>query len=476
MFKSNVIQRLAASNQLVFLVLLGLAAIMRLHTYFPLTIDYDETTYALMADQMLQGDLLYRDVIDIKQPGIFLIFAFLQLVFGKSVLAIRLFAMLTIASSGYLLYRIKRQLGFAFSPSLASGVVYVLMFNFYFGFSANTEVFFIASAVLGMYLYFCLSSNWRYLLAGLAFGVGFIIKQHVIFDFAAWGLFLLIISISSKCFKRDFMWLSLAVLGFLLPYAIVHIYYLWIDQYAYYHFVSYVAPGNYSSARDWLASTKFIIDGLIVYLPFVLLGMLALKGPKWPKNTFSLFFLLLIFDLIAISATGQLHPHYYLQLAIPISWLAGQIVTLQWVKGIFQKRLAWPVIVLAFIIYGVLISNFYYKRYFVKPNRAEQFVAFLGPLITDSTTIYTGDAPQFLYWYFDKKSPTPYIHSSLMLQDSHIQTLDIDVKEELDRIYSDRPDLIILSKNYRYQWFQEQVRAEYQIVGEVSKYEIYSIK
>ncbi len=50
----------------------------------------DQGIYALIGDGMLKGDVPYRDLWDFKPPGIYLVYAFAQGVFGKTMLAPRL--------------------------------------------------------------------------------------------------------------------------------------------------------------------------------------------------------------------------------------------------------------------------------------------------------------------------------------------------------------------------------------------------
>lgn len=50
----------------------------------------DQAIYAMVADGIVHGQLPYRDLWDFKTPGIFLVFALAQAVFGKTMLAIRL--------------------------------------------------------------------------------------------------------------------------------------------------------------------------------------------------------------------------------------------------------------------------------------------------------------------------------------------------------------------------------------------------
>lgn len=477
MIKGNFLEQLKAKNWLVFLILFGVTFLMRFHTLFPMTIDYDETTYAVMADHMLNGSELYKDIIDIKQPGIFLVFAGIQLLFGKSIVAIRLIAMLAVSSAAFFLFLFKHRKGFALIPSILSGMIFIFMFNFYFGFSANNELFFVWCVTLGILMFDKARGVFQYLGVGLIFGIGFIIKQHVLFDFAAIGLFFLITSIKGKKFREDILSMAMMVVGFATPFLLCHAYFMSIGNYNYYHFVTYEAPGNYQSSRDWGITFKFIWDGVVLYLPFFLFAFLALKSSSFKIDNVKLFFfLLLIFDLIGVGVTGQVHPHYYLQLALPISFAAGEIASLNWTQSLYSKRGVQIAIIILLVGYASFLGTFYHKRYIERPNVAQQLYDYLEPRIRESTTLYTGDSPQFLYWLFDKKSPTPYIHSSLLLKKSHLQTLDITVENELSRIFYEYPDYIILSENYPYNWFKELVVADYQLEKTILGFRIFRLK
>src|SRR6187431_504425 len=71
-------------------LLTGLAIILRFFTFFRSVIDHDESTYIVIADALLYGDVYFRDVIDTKPIGIFGLFALFLTVFGKSIFMIRL--------------------------------------------------------------------------------------------------------------------------------------------------------------------------------------------------------------------------------------------------------------------------------------------------------------------------------------------------------------------------------------------------
>ncbi len=54
----------------------------------------NQATFSLFAEQALGGDVLYRDVIDLKQPGIFVFFGLAQLPFGRSPVGVHLVELL----------------------------------------------------------------------------------------------------------------------------------------------------------------------------------------------------------------------------------------------------------------------------------------------------------------------------------------------------------------------------------------------
>ncbi|GEM_PF-4107292 len=473
MSPTNLVNWVARSNSNTYLTILVITMFARLVTFFRPTIDHDETTYAVMADHMIKGAILYKDIIDIKQPGIFIIFSLIQLLFGKSVVIIRLVSALTIASSAFLLYKTKRKLQFDFGSSLLSAIVFVLMFNFYFGFSTNTEVFFIFCSCLGMYLFFTSTNFFQYLLSGLAFGLGFTIKQHIAFDFAALGIFFFMLSITKSRLKANLIPMISTFIGFLIPILAVHIAFSITGYYEYYHFISYVAPFNYSNGNRWITSCIFLLKAILVYLPFVLAALAGMRSNTWNKETGWFITLLSAMCILAICSTGKSHQHYYLQLAYPVSFAAGEFASLTWVQRLTTLAYVRKTFTVFGIVYLVFLANHYYHRYIIRPDKASDLAVFLEDKISQKTSLYTGDAPQYLYWYFDKISPTPYVHSTLLTKPSNIFTLDIDLKSELDKIYNSQPEIVILSESYPYDWFQERVQSQYKIIGRIHQYNIY---
>ena len=301
--KTNFLDRLDKHNYLVFLCLFVFAFVLRFHTFIPITLDRDEATYAVFADHLLNGSELYKDIQDIKPPGIFLIYCGIQLVFGKSLVAIRLMSMLAVASAAYFLFLFKRKWGFELVPSLLTGMIYVLSFNYFFGLSGNTELYFVWCFALGLLVYQYATNAFGYFLSGLIIGVGFIIKQHIALDFAALGLFFLITSIRDSAFWKNFLNMALMVVGFAVPYTLVHLYFLTNGNWEYYKYVTYIAPNNYSAGHNLFSSLRFNLTALALFFPFVVMGILAWRQSQGFSRFKLLIIFLLCFDLVAVNLT-----------------------------------------------------------------------------------------------------------------------------------------------------------------------------
>jgi hypothetical protein len=64
-------------------------------------LDWDESTYILMGDSLLRGNLPYIEMSDNKPPGVMYVFALIQGSLGKSIESIRLGGMLIVALSAW---------------------------------------------------------------------------------------------------------------------------------------------------------------------------------------------------------------------------------------------------------------------------------------------------------------------------------------------------------------------------------------
>ncbi len=461
----------------MWLMFAGVAVAFRFITFFPLTIDMDESTYLVIADHFLNGSILYKDVMDVKPPGIFIIFSAFQFLFGKSIFLLRLFGAVTIATSAFLVYHTKKNWQATETASILSALTFIFMFNFYFGFSVLTEIFFTFFTALAIWLYSEHTSGaWTYLWVGLALGLGFLVKLHVAFDALAIGVF--IVGAGVLHYHNVLRQATLLLIGFLFPYGITHLLFWATGNYEYYYFITYVVPFNYSSIRDVGVLAKFFKDGIVTYLPFIAMGVMGALSMIRNKqfSIVCLLLLLFLFDWVAILATGKPHPHYWLQLALPVSLLAGNMIELGNVWFFFRRKVTKWVLGMLTTVYFAFLFPYYYKRYIKPPIHSEKIYEYLKPLVHETDRIYTGDGPQILYWLMDKQSPTPHIHQNHLTYPSKIATYEIDIEKEMNRILDTRPHFIILSERYPHSFVLQRVSADYEVLENIQGFHIYRLR
>ena len=241
-------------DQRVFFVFLFIAIVVRLFSFFTSVLDHDESTYLIIGRDLLHGKSLYLDVTDSKPVGIFAIYAFLHFLFGYSILLTRLFVAVLVGATAYLLYLVSGRIIKNRPAALATGFIYIYCTSTwnYFGLSPNTELFFNFFTACSL-LFLLEKSISRYCLAGLFFGIGFIIKYLVLFDFVALISFLLVHDISQK--KKnftfsDFLPFLASGIGFALPFVLVNLFFYVGDHFDHFKFINPSSIFNYLNVNN----------------------------------------------------------------------------------------------------------------------------------------------------------------------------------------------------------------------------------
>jgi len=442
----------------VLALLTGVSLVMRFFSFFPSVIDHDESTYIIIADALRHGKVYLRDVIDTKPIGIFVLFAIFQSLFGKSIIVIRVITAVWIALTGWMLYLAHRQLikdsadVTTNGAPIATGIIYVLIMSAFSAsvISPNTEHFFALFSATALVLILRYESAAWFLLAGLLLGIGFMIKYVVLFDALALGLFYLWMQIMKK--KNWGYWITRCILlsiGFLVPFMLVWMYYRQLGLEDTFMFYTFDISRKYFVKPPLSSYFIFLLKALARVLPVIILFIygsvhwrkLGLRLPllAWSWSALVLFIILL---------PGKLFPHYFIQMMMPLSLLAGSFFDSRHSPG---KAVAWirnPRIGYTILVLGILINVAWQKkRYFDPVDRQKEIAAYLNTRLQPGDIIYTVDGPQILYYLTGTKCPTPYIHPSLIWNDDNNLVLGIDRLAEVNKIMEQSPRFIITDNN-----------------------------
>lgn len=448
---------LQSLKTLGLLVLIAIA--MRFLSFFPSVIDHDESTYLIIADALLHGDVYFRDVIDTKPIGIFGLFAAFQALFGKSIIALRVITAIWIAVTGWMISHVHRQLlrednEEPYNPApLASGIIYVMMTSVFtfFGISPNTELFFTLFTITALFLILRHQGFGWFLLAGLLLGLGFMIKYVVVFDALALGIFYLWQQVvSGKKWSFWFVRCAIMAVGFSIPFGLVWIYYARMGLDESFRFFSFELSGRYFIDSAWQTNLIYALDCLMRYFPVTLWFVYC--AWHWRTTGKELPLLSCIWGMLAmiiILIPGKLFYHYFIQFMLPMSLLAGSFFDRRREPG---RVLAWmrnPKIGYPLLIIGSLVILYFQKVDFVdKRDYPREVAAWLKTRLQPGDKIYTGNYHQIIYYLTGTDSPTPYIHSSLIWSEENNGALGISREEECRKILDQRPRYIMFNKKF----------------------------
>lgn len=462
----------------VLLLFSLLAIVLRFFSFFPSVIDHDESTYLIMARMILEGKILYVDMVDIKPPGIFLILAALQSVFGYSIFVLRLLVSLWVAVTAFMVYKTGRLLLKDERSSLAAGIIYIFLISIwsFYGISITPEIFFNLFTISALYILLKKQNLLNYMMAGLLFGIGFIVKYLVLFDFTVFIVFFFILNFQKKermKIIRMTIYIFLAGLCFLLPFAIANLVYYLNGHFDAFYNIIYLSPARYPSVPNGWKMAKFILDFQLRFFPVFFFFYYVIFNRKFISPEISLTKKLCIFwtlmALAAVLIAGKRFGHYTVQLMLPVSLMAG----VYFHEGMsLPAFLRWPLkknsgrVILAVLILLVTLIKL---QYIVQKDIPREIASYLEPRLKPEDVIYTGNYQQIIYYLLKKESPTKYIHRSLLLVDSHIKALDIDADKEFRHIIAQRPVYIITEKEYPAGMMKDFITNNYHVEKDFTK-------
>ena len=425
---------------------LAIAIGLRLLTFFRSVIDHDESTYIVIGDAILHGARYWVDIIDVKPVGIFWLYAGFQAIFGHSIFAMRLMATLWLALTAFFMAQFKLELGSSPRAAYGAGILFIVLnslFTFY-GISPNTETFFTFFTMLAFWLALRYYNSMGWFIAGVALGLGFIIKYVVLFDALALGLFLL--SNPKAGMPVRIKGLIAMLVGAALPFAGVMACYVdWgvLDKFLFYTFQ---VSRNYPVAAELGDHLKSFADLNLRFFPVALLFYLTLGYSRTPSHIRRLGILWSALVLIPVLMPGKFFGHYYIQFFLPLSFIAGEFFSRnkeespRFLRPFFSRSVAVPLL-------GTLLALhfFFQKKDYIDRLDTPRIVAkTLQEKMRAGDQVYAGNFHHILYFLLRQQSPTPYVHRSLLWSEDHRKALNIRAEEEIQQIFTERPAFVVV--------------------------------
>ncbi len=444
-----------SGNARVLIVFVLITIAIRFFSFFSSVLDHDESTYLLVGRELAHGKSLYVDVVDSKPVGIFFIYTLFQYVFGYSIFLKRLFVSVIVAATAYFLYLVSQKFFQHKRVAISTGAIYIYLVSTwnYFGLSPNTELFFNFFTVAAL-IFFLRKSYLRYFFAGFLFGLGFIIKYLVLFDFILIGLFFYLHELSQNNWKFSFKEIlpyKLACIGFVIPFVLVNLYFYLNGHFDAFRYITYEFPGRYMDRGSLKQFLLILLDFTGRFFPvtipffFVLFSKSSLLKTLEKRMLICWIFAI----LLAMYLPGRGFSHYTIQLMLPVCLMAGiafhpEFHFDRFTRVLFRGRSA-----LVLLILLVAVSQFAgISGKLRKPDEPRVVAEYLKEHMATDDQIYVSNYEHILYYLLDQELPTKYVHATILSQPALAYAFDVDPEKEIKRIIDSKPKYVLVLRKF----------------------------
>jgi len=454
-------------NLIVIASFFLLAFTIRYPDFFYYKIDWDESTYILMAQDILDGHLPLTHYWDVKPPLLFLPYALFILIFGKSIVAIRFLGLLCVVISAIMLWYIGKK-HFGDSAGFWGGVFYVVCSSTIMSGQATMSEH-IASVPFCLALYILLVRRGRHhFLLGVLLGVGCLIRLNMVYFSLMVGVVIFFSALqngwlnAARCLIM--LWLGLVVLvGCVSLVYAIHGHFdllkktVWDASLAYTSAgdetaVLGINPSTFGRFLNLLRTSIFSYNYLFWFTPVagVLYIYLNVKCSRDEKMVTTILVLLFAAMLFAVAHSGWGHWHYLISLFPMMAVMGG--VCLAWLLRSKLKLFFFPLIIASFLISLQPLIFKYQFLYLQKKDVSHAIVDYLS--LYDLSGRYVYFATHHIgYWFTGAKIPMKYAHPSIIDLDYITKALDGEsatTANLIRDIFLNRPLFIIMQNPLKY--------------------------
>jgi hypothetical protein len=432
----------------VFLVMLAAAVLVRYSGLFASVVDWDESLYAVMAENWLHGALPYDAVWDQHSIGLPALFALILSVFPKSIIALRLSACVAVAVTATSLYFTTRLFD---RRALVAAVVVTLYLGWtsrLWGLAANTEIY--LNALIAPAMYWVMrdmatagrgrGAMGRACAAALLFGLALQIKHVVIAETA---LFIGAFGLSQFQRTGAVPWRLLAAVGgcIILPTAVV-IAYFYVHGLAN-EYIRAVFDSNLVYAIDRPSLSK-VLDGfprsltLIVAAAITGLAMVVRR----PSRAGILLSAWAIAAGVDVALPGQFWPHYFLLMAAPAALLAGFVIA--------RIHLRWTAVAAAGVAAATLllinplgiVHDAMKVREITDADAPRAIAERIGRSLGPDDSIFVVNYQPVIYLLSDADVPTRHVFPADWSR-RFLAVSGLDPVRELDAVFAKQPNFVV---------------------------------
>lgn len=309
----------------IFGLLFLFTLISRFPYFFDTDIDWDESTFILLGQSVLNGHLPYTDVLDVKPPLLWYCFAGLIALAGKSFVLIRFWGSILVTLTAYLTYLITTKIWHK-RAGLIAGILFIVMMTYV---SSGQAVMSEHLAIAPLMISFALilfrphALRWIYL-AGIALGIASMIRLNLLYLCLFVPLFWAINYHDTYSLKSVFQKIFAYVGGLCSVLTLIILPYIWQQQLPQFYLglikssLSYTEQGTITDVIS-----HQIVPLIILGLTLSIAAWLNIKNIPLPspsstqlspqQRAITLLILYLIGIEVSILRSGVFYDHYSIQ-------------------------------------------------------------------------------------------------------------------------------------------------------------------
>ncbi|GCL58834.1 ArnT family glycosyltransferase [Microcystis aeruginosa] len=473
----------------IFLGVIVCTIILRAPNLFPSVINWDESTFILMGQSVLDGHLPYLELWDNKPPLLFFIFALFIGIGGKNIVWIRVAGSLFLGISAFFVYKTGELIG-TVSTGLIAAIIFIIMTGELGGKAIMSEVIAAVPLTAAFWLMIRSSDNPRsrfYFLLGILLAMATLIRFNLAYLALAIFLYYCIRSLVLQKRLARIAPISF-VIGFCLTILLVVIPYWTSGNLSILYRSVLEAPFHYSTSqisRSGLTS-HFIVEGVkqgnpilwVSFLGGLILIITKLINPQLTiinasRPSLVIFLLWFLAIALSIASSGNTYSHYIIQI-LPLMTLT---------TGLFFSSPIWSRFrYIGIALFGIglleiarpLMTEYRSMLTQVKngtlfQDESYRLADFLRRANPDREPIYLLD-DHIAYWLTDTKPLSKIItHPSNINQPALLKTVmgeDATAEKEIANILAKKP-LFIAKKSYT--WYLESTSETNQLLLEYLK-------
>jgi hypothetical protein len=442
--------------------------IVRLPGFPASSLDWDESCYVLLAQQILSGHIPYVTMFDQKPLGAPLLFAFAMGLFGKNLMVIRLLGAISVLATCLMLRSLASLVGLSRMSALGTALLYGSFSTQCSGLQGTNIEILIAPFTTGAFLIafrnqFALSVARRtavFIVTGVLFGIAIQLKYLPVISAAAMYLALVTVWLATKSINFRSAILLGCVFGgvCLLPTISAVATYWWLGHLDEFLLANFgFMPSYVRVVEPFSAMVPRIIHNVAAISLLIVLAGTAVVRKSLDHRTMFIVILWLIAEAVALAAPWKFWDHYFLLLLPPLCLLAGSYFDslMRSVAACMESSRKTQIIVLRAVMTAVILAPLVDVASWIirgdlqisQPDMPRQVAEVLQTDTLPGKTVWVVDYKPIIYFLSGIDSPTRFpFPPSLVGSLSSYNGSHPD--REVRRILAMKPTYLIISSNW----------------------------